>query len=107
MNISRPTFQRILTKARKKLADALFYGKAVKIEGGNIDTPQRCQKCLEERNQETCPSVKDGRMNTEAKPSGGSDLPTGLTNSDGISTYPMTLNQKKRSALFKGKGNQH
>jgi predicted DNA-binding protein (UPF0251 family) len=36
MNISRPTFQRILRSARKKLADALLTGKAIKIEGGNF-----------------------------------------------------------------------
>ena len=41
MNISRPTFQRILASARQKIADALLNGKAVRIEGGNfkIDMP--------------------------------------------------------------------
>jgi len=37
MNISRPTFQRILSSARKKMADALLNGKAIKIEGGNFE----------------------------------------------------------------------
>jgi len=37
MNISRATFQRVLQSARKKLADALLTGKAIKIEGGNFD----------------------------------------------------------------------
>jgi predicted DNA-binding protein (UPF0251 family) len=32
MNISRPTFQRVLESARKKIADALLNGKAVRIE---------------------------------------------------------------------------
>ena len=32
MNISRPTFQRVLESARKKLADALLNGKAIRIE---------------------------------------------------------------------------
>ena len=36
MNISRATFQRVLQSARKKLADALLTGKAIKIEGGNF-----------------------------------------------------------------------
>jgi len=35
MKISRPTFQRLLVCARKKLADAIVHGKAIKIEGGN------------------------------------------------------------------------
>lgn len=34
MNISRPTFQRILASARKKIADSLLSGKALRIEGG-------------------------------------------------------------------------
>ena len=36
MGISRPTFQRILSSARKKVADALLNGKAIRIEGGNF-----------------------------------------------------------------------
>jgi predicted DNA-binding protein (UPF0251 family) len=35
MGISRPTFQRVLTSARKKVADALLHGKAIRIEGGS------------------------------------------------------------------------
>jgi len=35
MNISRPTFQRLVVSARKKIANALVHGKAIKIEGGN------------------------------------------------------------------------
>jgi len=34
MNISQPTFHRIVTSARKKIADALVNGKAIKIHGG-------------------------------------------------------------------------
>ena len=37
MNISRPTFQRVLESARKKVADALLNGKAIKIAGGNFE----------------------------------------------------------------------
>ena len=36
MNISQPTFHRILNSARKKVADAIIYGKAIRIEGGNF-----------------------------------------------------------------------
>ncbi len=32
MNISQSTFQRILSSANTKIADALVYGKAIKIE---------------------------------------------------------------------------
>jgi len=37
MNISRPTFQRILASARKKIADSIISGKALRIEGGNYE----------------------------------------------------------------------
>ncbi|MEM2121275.1 MAG: DUF134 domain-containing protein [Candidatus Woesearchaeota archaeon] len=36
MKISQPTFNRVLLSARKKIADALINGKAIKIEGGNF-----------------------------------------------------------------------
>ena len=34
MKISQPTFFRLLNSARKKIADAIVNGKAIKIEGG-------------------------------------------------------------------------
>jgi len=34
MNISQPTFHRLIRSARKKIADAIVKGKAIKIEGG-------------------------------------------------------------------------
>jgi predicted DNA-binding protein (UPF0251 family) len=39
MNISRPTFHRVLNSARRKIAEALFSGKAIRIEGGNFEIP--------------------------------------------------------------------
>lgn len=35
MEVSQPTFHRILVSARKKISDALVNGKALRIEGGN------------------------------------------------------------------------
>jgi len=46
MNISRPTFHRVLESARKKLADALLNGKAIRIEGGNFEMAMRRFRCL-------------------------------------------------------------
>ena len=37
MNISRQTFGRIIESAHKKIADALVNGKALSIDGGNIE----------------------------------------------------------------------
>ena len=35
MNVSRPTFQRVLTSSRYKVADALVNGKVLRVEGGH------------------------------------------------------------------------
>lgn len=45
MQISRPTFQRVLGSARQKLADALLNGKAIRIEGGNFEMAMRRFTC--------------------------------------------------------------
>ena len=45
MNISRPTFQRVLEAARLKIADALLHGKVIKIEGGNYEMATRRFRC--------------------------------------------------------------
>jgi predicted DNA-binding protein (UPF0251 family) len=47
MNVSRPTFQRVLVAARRKVADALLHGKALRITGGNFEVAfsrYRCQR---------------------------------------------------------------
>lgn len=36
MKISRPTFARIAESARRKTADALIHGKAIRLEGGSV-----------------------------------------------------------------------
>jgi len=45
MNVSRSTFARILLLARQKMADALFNGKAIRIEGGNYELTKRSFRC--------------------------------------------------------------
>jgi uncharacterized protein len=45
MNVSRPTFQRILASARNKVADAILNGKAIRIEGGNFELAQNRYRC--------------------------------------------------------------
>ena len=48
MQVSRPTFQRILLAAREKVADSLINGKAIHIGGGNFTRnicPVRCLDC--------------------------------------------------------------
>jgi predicted DNA-binding protein (UPF0251 family)/predicted Fe-Mo cluster-binding NifX family protein len=40
MNVSRPTFGRILESARRKVADAMINGKCLRIEGGDASVSQ-------------------------------------------------------------------
>lgn len=40
MNISQPTFHRLVFSARKKIADALVNGKSIRIQGGNFKMVQ-------------------------------------------------------------------
>jgi predicted DNA-binding protein (UPF0251 family) len=41
MNVSRPTFGRIVESAHRKIADALVHGKALRIEGGPVEVQGR------------------------------------------------------------------
>jgi predicted DNA-binding protein (UPF0251 family) len=42
MGVSRQTFGRIVCGARRKIAEALVLGKALRIEGGRIHIPPAC-----------------------------------------------------------------
>lgn len=65
MEVSRPTFQRILISAREKIADSLINGKTIHIEGGNFTRnicPVRCLDCGKEwlESFENLESIKNG-----------------------------------------------
>ncbi len=45
MGISRPTLSRILDSARRKVADALVHGKALRIEGGPVQPNPGRRRC--------------------------------------------------------------
>ncbi len=45
MRVSRPTFSRIIESARRKVADALVHGKALRIEGGSVTSTARPSCC--------------------------------------------------------------
>jgi len=66
MEVSRPTFQRILLSAREKIADSLIHGKMIHIEGGNFTRnicPIKCLKCGKEWKEscETLEIIKKGQ----------------------------------------------
>jgi uncharacterized protein len=46
MGISRPTFSRLIEKARKNIADFIIRGKLLTIEGGSIHFRNNIIRCL-------------------------------------------------------------
>lgn len=46
MNVSRQTFGRLLQEAHRKVAEAMLYGKALMIEGGDFVMVPRNFECL-------------------------------------------------------------
>jgi predicted DNA-binding protein (UPF0251 family)/predicted Fe-Mo cluster-binding NifX family protein len=56
MNISRPTFQRVLASARQKIADALLKGKAIRIEGGSFEMASSQPDDIESEIKEVIPT---------------------------------------------------
>ncbi|MGB9591341.1 MAG: DUF134 domain-containing protein [Candidatus Kryptoniota bacterium] len=66
MGVSRQTFGRIIESGRRKIADAIISGKAIRIEGGEIDLQGKgmyhCYDCHHSwripRNKEGCPHCR-------------------------------------------------
>lgn len=46
MEISRPTFHRIVNKAHQKIAAALWQGYALRVDGGNFRVSHHCRQDL-------------------------------------------------------------
>lgn len=86
MGVSRPTYHRILSSARGKVAVALVEGKAIRVEGGHYEVVVRHFKCFDcahqwelpcgvgPRGSEiTCPQCQSGdvsRVNKDGRPYG-------------------------------------
>lgn len=47
MGLTRPTFQRVLASARRKLATALVEGRSIRIQGGFYEMKNRVFECLD------------------------------------------------------------
>jgi len=69
MDVSRPTYQRILTEARRKIAEALIMGKAISIEGGNYCLGKGYCRRQKRRLQkhETCPAQESSIAITNSR----------------------------------------
>jgi uncharacterized protein len=75
MNVSRPTFGRIIEKARRTLVDGLVNGKAIRVEGGNYTVTKlqelSCRGCrrtwhlpLGQGIERTCPRCQRREIST-------------------------------------------
>ena len=52
MHVSRATFQRVLKEARKKIADAMIDGKAIRFEGGDYRLVKKRRQCRKGKKME-------------------------------------------------------
>jgi predicted DNA-binding protein (UPF0251 family) len=59
MSISRPTFTRLISKARNKMAIFLMEGRSLQIEGGAVHFSQNNIKCLD------CGNIYSDELNRE------------------------------------------
>lgn len=66
MNISRPTFTRLVGAAHMKIAEAIVHGRALRIEGGTYHFSQRCRDCGEPRGRKNAPCPQYGVKHTTA-----------------------------------------
>jgi predicted DNA-binding protein (UPF0251 family) len=82
MHISRATFGRIIEAARRKVAEALIHGKAIRIEGGVVKmAPKRKFECCDCGNNwevpfgtgrpEACPKCAGTNLQRADRPGGG------------------------------------
>jgi uncharacterized protein len=73
MNVSRQTFGRIVEAARKKVAQVLVEGLALRIQGGKIEMPEertfKCDQCQHtwalpygSDKPELCPACRSGAV---------------------------------------------
>lgn len=67
MNVSRPTFSRIIHAAHRKMADAMVHGKLLRIEGGPVHLEGCCCCRLDDGTQEIEPAAC--RQKEAARPS--------------------------------------
>lgn len=93
MNISRPTFTRIVESARRKISDALVNGKALRIEGGSfvfLGKRVRCRGCgsIWEIGRE---DKESGRLKLYVSPGTESDLSKTSDNPDNIESLQSGL----------------
>ena len=88
MCISQPTFHRVIEAARKKVADALVNGKAIRIEGGeyitNVNRKFKCSACGHEWSEphgigrpNICPKCGSGNIHRAPQDRGYARLGNG------------------------------
>jgi predicted DNA-binding protein (UPF0251 family) len=66
MKISRPTFARIIEAARRKVADALIHGKALRLEGGVVQMKEKKENQNHESSHSCCRRSRFGKPGVRA-----------------------------------------
>ena len=59
MGVARSTVTSIYESARAKIADAIVYGKAINIGGGDVYTCEHSSVCYANGDKSICPLFKD------------------------------------------------
>jgi len=88
MKISRPTFGRIIESAHRKVAEVLVTGKALKIEGGEVEMASarkfRCDDCRHSWDIKhgsgrpgSCPACESGNVRRAEEDRGSAGEPGG------------------------------
>jgi predicted DNA-binding protein (UPF0251 family)/predicted Fe-Mo cluster-binding NifX family protein len=86
MHISQPTFHRLVLTARQKIADAFVNGKAVRIDGGNINVDDDFSQPCQWRKRWGCKAKAAGEEamgEFVARPQGDKIMNIAITSTDG------------------------
>jgi predicted DNA-binding protein (UPF0251 family)/predicted Fe-Mo cluster-binding NifX family protein len=86
MQISQPTFHRLILTARQKVADAFVNGKAVRIDGGNINVEEDFSQPCHWRKRWGCKAktaCEDEVGETPGRVQGGRLTTIAITSTDG------------------------
>ena len=62
MSISRPTFSRLIARARKKVAELIVDGRALVIDGGQVHFSENLIRCIECGTRFTSPIARSGHV---------------------------------------------
>jgi uncharacterized protein len=111
MKVSRPTFSRIVEAARRKVADALIHGKALRLEGGAVRMKEETEMPGEDETGPAGPGRGMGlgpcgcRRRREGEPAGGAGFGR-CHGRRGLSANPPSVANENQGKSETEKGKQ-